>query len=57
MYPPQINRPDYCSKCGTGYYKAYKCPNCGTETRKSGRKNNNGDKPRIDINFDGDDDT
>ncbi len=49
LYPPQISRPDYkrgyyyCSKCGKGYYKADKCPNCNIKTRKNGRKKNNGD--------------
>ena len=28
------------------------CPNCGTKTRKKGRKNGNGEKSRIDIEFD-----
>ncbi len=61
LYPPQIKRPDYgkefyfCSSCGRGYYKADSCPNCGIITRKKGRKNNDGDKPRANLDFgDGD---
>ena len=55
MYPPQIRRADYgrglyfCSSYGTGYYDADKCPVCGTKTRKEGRKRNNGEKPRVNI--------
>jgi len=32
-----------------------KCPICGIKTRRNGRKNGNGDKPRINIDLDGDD--
>ena len=54
MYPPQISRPDYkrgyyyCVRCMRGYKDADVCPNCGTKTRKKGRKNGKEDKPRID---------
>ena len=58
MYPPQIRRADYgrgfyfCSSCGTGYYDADICPNCGTKTRKEVRKKGNGeDMPRVNIEF------
>jgi len=58
LYPPQISRPDYnrgfyyCVRCMTAYKDADLCPNCGTKTRKKGRKNGNGEKSRIDIEFD-----
>ena len=59
MYPPQIRRAYYgrgfyfCSSCGTGYYDADKCPVCGTKTRKEGRKGNDGDRPRVSLDFEG----
>gem|GEM_PF-507984 len=58
LYQPQISRPDYgrgfyfCSVCGTSFYNADKCPSCGMKTRKEGRKGgNNGDKPRVNLDF------
>jgi len=57
VYPPQISRPDYgrgfyfCSSCGTGFYEADKCPNCGVKTRKESRKRNNGEKTRVNLHF------
>jgi len=42
----------YYVRCMTAYKDADICPNCGTKTRKKGRKNSNGEKPRIDIEFD-----
>ncbi len=58
MYPPKISRPDYirgmycCSSCGTGYYMADKCPSYGTSTSKEGgKRENNVDKPRVNVDF------
>ncbi len=61
LYPPQISRPDYkkgfyyCIRCMKGFKDADKCPNCGIKTRKESRKRrNNGDKPQVNIDLDGD---
>jgi len=37
-----------------GYKDADICPSCGIKTRKKGRKNGNGDRPRVNIDLDGD---
>ncbi len=53
-YQPTMNRPDYkrgfyyCSRCGSSF-KDKVCPYCGIKTRKKGRKNGKGEKPRYDF--------
>ena len=39
----------YCVRCMTAYKDADICPNCGTKTRKKGKKNGKEDKPRVSI--------
>ena len=58
MYPPQIKRPDYgrgfyfCGSCGRVFYRADRCPSCGTKTRKESKKSrSNGEKPRVNVEF------
>ncbi len=56
-YQPTMNRPDYkrgfyyCSRCNISFKDKEVCPYCGIKTRKKGRKNGNGEKPRINPDF------
>ncbi len=55
-----MNRPDYkrgfyyCSRCNISFKDKEICPYCGVKTRKESRKNGKEDKPRINIDLDGD---